>query len=76
MEKRIVEYIIRAEADPAKLAKDVSELLKNDYQPYGSLCENGGGTVWQAMVKYGPGENGPEVQRSIPTPMDKGTEIK
>ena len=58
MENRIVHYIIRADADPTKLAKAVSDMLKLDYQPYGSPCENGGGTVWQAMVKYGPEQKG------------------
>jgi hypothetical protein len=69
MENRIVDYIIKASSEPAKLAKEVSDMLEQDYQPYGSPCENGGGTVWQAMVKYGQ-------KRSIPTPMYKGTESK
>ncbi len=70
MEKRVLDYIIKAEADPAKLAKEVSEMLQQDYQPYGSPCENGGGVVWQAMVKYGPTARG-----ANPTPMHKGVEI-
>ena len=52
MEKRIVDYIIKADANPAKLAREVAGMLEHGYQPYGSPCENGGGTVWQAMVKY------------------------
>ena len=52
IEKRIVDYVIKADANPAKLAREVADMLKHGYQPYGSPCENGGGTVWQAMVKY------------------------
>ena len=71
MENRIVDYIIKAASEPAKLAKEVSDMLKHDYQPYGSPCENGGGTVWQVMVKYGQ-----EQKRLSPTAMPKGTESK
>jgi len=74
MEKRIIDYIVKAESDPAKLARDVSEMLKLDYQPYGSPCENGGGVVWQAMVKYDQGD--PDRALSRPTPMYKGTPIE
>jgi hypothetical protein len=71
METRIVDYIIKAAADPAKLASEVAGMLKQGYQPYGSPCENGGGTVWQAMVKY-------DDEPSVPDPMrtNQGSEIK
>jgi hypothetical protein len=71
MEKRIVDYIIKAEANPAKLAQDVAGMLTQGYQPYGSPCENGGGTVWQAMVKYDD-----EPKFANPILMYKGTEGK
>jgi hypothetical protein len=70
MEKCIVDYILKANADPAKLAREVAGMLKQGYQPYGSPCENGGGTVWQAMVKYDQ-----EPRLANPTPMSKGTEV-
>jgi hypothetical protein len=76
MEKRIVDYIIKADANPAKLASEVAGMLEHGYQPYGSPCENGGGTVWQAMVKYDEEPRGPNPRMSNPTPMYKGIEVK
>ena len=76
MEKHIVDYIIKADADPIKLAREVAGMLKQGYQPYGSLCENGGGTVWQAMVKYDEEPRVPHPNVSNPTPMYKGIEVK
>lgn len=69
MEKRIVDYIIKADASPAKLASEVAGMLKQGYQPYGSLCEYGSGTVWQAMVKYEEEPTVPNPKTSIPKPM-------
>ena len=76
MEKRIVDYIIKADTEPAKLAKEVTDMLHQGYLPYGSPCENGGGTVWQAMVKYEDEPSAPSPKTSVPTPMYKGIEVK
>jgi hypothetical protein len=72
MQKRIIDYIIKAETEPAILAREVAGMLKHGYQPHGSPCENGGGTVWQAMVKY----DGDEPNFANPILMDKGAEGK
>ena len=76
MEKRVVDYIIQANADPAKLACEVTGMLKQGYQPYGSPCENGGGVVWQAMVKFDEEPRFPDPSTSNPTPLPKGIEAK
>ena len=71
MEKRIVDYVIKADSDPAKLASQVAGMLTHGYQPYGSPCENGGGMVWQAMVKFDQ-----EARSPNPTPSEIKRELR